>query len=427
MLVGPPRGTRDFYPDDMRIRNWLFNTWREMALRYGFEEYDGPVLESEELYIQKSGEEILSQLYNFVDKGGRRVALRPEMTPTMARMIGAKGGGLARPVKWFAIVQCFRYERMSLGRKREHYQWNLDIIGVNEVTAEAELIAAALDTIAALGIDQDTVVVKISHRGILEALLQSLDIPKGKWSSLFAVIDKHGKEPDTVLHSMCRSIEISDATINRLFRLFEVNGLEELERIFPAMGGGCKAVEDVRTLFGHLKNYGVDTHCQFSPTIVRGLPYYTGIVFESFDREGRFRALFGGGRYDHLLDMFGAKDSPAVGLGFGDVVACEIANFQKAVPDFQREIDYFIIPYSDEERCHAIVLAKELRRAGKRVDMALEIKRLKKALSDAHRTGARNAILLLPEELRERKVILRNMSSGQEDRIPLEELMSRLV
>jgi histidyl-tRNA synthetase len=424
MQFGPPRGTRDFYPEDMRMRNWLFGIWRETALRYGFEEYDGPVLESEELYVLKSGEEILSQLYNFSDKGGRRVALRPEMTPTMARMIGARGGRLTRPIKWFAIVQCFRYERMSLGRKREHYQWNLDIVGIKEVTAEAELIAAALDALSALGIDLGEVVVRISHRGILQALLESLELPREKWPGVFGVIDKHGKESEDVLRAMLVSLGITHDTTQCIFRLFEVRDIGEMAGLLSGSEGSSAAVKEVDTLFRLLEGYGIKEYCEFAPTIVRGLPYYTGIVFECFDREGRFRAIFGGGRYDHLLDMFGAEGSPSVGLGFGDVVVGEIVNARRSVPAFSKYIDYFIIPYSDAERSQAISLAQELRRLGSRVDMPLEIRRLKRALADADRAGARDAILVVPEELRDTKVIVRHMASGEEEKVDVRELIA---
>ncbi len=420
MRFAPPRGTRDFYPDDMRIRNWIFSTWRTCALAYGFEEYDGPIIESEDLYTVKSGEEIVSQLYNFTDKGGRRVAIRPEMTPTMARMIGAQGSRLPRPIKWFAIVQCFRYERMSLGRKREHYQWNLDIVGIRRVTAEAELLAVALDALQRLGIPLESIVVKVNHKGIPEALLESLEIPEEKRQHVLSIIDKQGKESEATLRDMCGALELSKGAIEEIFTLFRVSTFDMLGESIVKSQKAQAALEDLHGLFDCLGAYGIETYCRFTPTIVRGLPYYTGIVFECFDRAGKFRAIFGGGRYDRLLELFGAKDTPAVGLGFGDIVLRELLEARGCLPRLTKEVDFFIVPYSEAERSAAIQLAQALRKQGMCVDVMLETKKLKRALTDADRSGARYAVLLLPDELKDRMVRLRRMSTGVEEQIPLD-------
>lgn len=424
MRFAPPKGTRDFYPEEMRIRTWIFSTWRTCALAYGFEEYDGPIIEDEALYTLKSGEEILSQLYTFTDKGGRRIALRPEMTPTMARMIAAEGSKLARPIKWFAIAQCFRYERMSLGRKREHYQWNLDIVGTREVTAEAEVIAVALEALGRLGIPGEEVVVRINHKGIIEALFDSLEIPGEKRAPLSGIIDKHGKEPESALREMCAALDIPAAAVEEIFSLFRLSGLDSARRLAARTPAGVSAVDELERLFGFLGDYGVAGCCRFVPSVVRGLPYYTGIVFECFDRQGRFRAIFGGGRYDRLLELFGAKESPAVGLGFGDVVVREMLEARGALPHFKKELDFFIIPYSEAERATAIGLAQRLRRQGHRVDMTLEIRKLKRALTDAARSGARHALMLLPEELKERSVRMRSLATGEEQTVSIDAVCS---
>jgi histidyl-tRNA synthetase len=419
----PPRGMRDFYPDQMRTRNWLFSRWRESAIRYGFEEYSSSVVEQEELFILKSGEEIVSQLFNFTDKGGRRVALRPEMTPTFARMIAAKGGALAKPLKWFSIAQCFRYERMSKGRKREHYQWNLDLVGVPEVTAEAELLAVALDALEGLGLSGKDVVVRISHRGLLGAVLEALDIPQESWTGVFGIIDKRGKESDETLWKLMEAQGVPEASIRALFCLLEEKGFDPFYELLLQKGLPTASVEDLRALFDYLGAYGVGDYCEFSPSIVRGLPYYTGIVFECFDREGKYRAIFGGGRYDNLLELFGAGPLPSAGLGFGDVVIQEILQEKGLLPGLSRRIDFFLVPFSQEERAQAICTVQQLRKQGFCSDLVLNAKKLKGALREGARLRANRVVLLLPEELKQGLLVLRDLESGQEERIPEEKFL----
>lgn len=424
MQGAPPRGMRDFYPEEMRIRNWLFSCWRESAMRYGFEEYNSSVLEQEELFVLKSGDEIIDQLFNFTDKGGRRMALRPEMTPTFARMIAAKGGALAKPVKWFSIAQCFRYERMSRGRKREHYQWNLDVVGVPEVTAEAELMAVALDALERLGLSERDLVVRISHRGLLGAVLEGLAVPEGRRSEVFGVIDKRGKESDGTLRKRLEGLGVTQTAIRTLFSMLDEKALDVFHELLDEKGLGTESVEELRTLFDYLKDYGVEGFCEFSPSIVRGLPYYTGIVFECFDREARFRAVFGGGRYDNLLELFGAGALPAAGLGFGDVVIQEILQERSLLPELSRRMDFFLIPYSQSERRRAVQAVQRLRKGGFCADLILNEKRLKGSLREAVRVGARRAVLLLPEELEKGLVVLRDLSSGDEKRVPEGEFLA---
>ncbi len=413
----PPRGMRDFYPEQMRFQNWLYGHWRETALRFGFEEYGGTILEQEELFVLKSGGEIVEQLFSFTDKGGRRVALRPEMTPTLARLIGARGNALAKPLKWFSIGPCFRYERMSRGRKREHVQWNLDIVGIPEVTAEAELLSAALEALAGMGLDERDVVVRVSHRGLLGAVLDALDVPEERRMEVFGIIDKRGKESDRVLKEMLGAAGLPAGTIALLFEMLEERDLGAFQGFLEEKGKERKAIGELMDLFGLLEDYGIRRACEFSPEIVRGLPYYTGIVFEAFDREGKFRALFGGGRYDRLMALFGAGDHPAAGLGFGDVVIRELLEDRGKLPDLSRRVDFFLIPFSRAERPPAVRTAREIRRGGFRADLLLSSRRLKGALKEAARVGARRAVLFLPDELAEGLFVVRDLASGREVRV----------
>jgi histidyl-tRNA synthetase len=414
---------RDFYPDEMRTRTWLFSRWRESARCYGFEEYNSSVLEQEELFVLKSGEEIVSQLFNFTDKGGRRVTLRPEMTPTFARMIAAKGGALPKPLKWFSIAQCFRYERMSRGRKREHYQWNLDVVGVPEVTAEAELLAVALDALERLGLTEKDLVVRVSHRGLLGSVLEALAVPQEKWSEVFGVIDKRGKESEETLWRLVEGLGISQTTIRALFSILDEKTLDPFLALLAEKGLNTESVKDLKTLFSYVDDYGIQGYCEFTPSIVRGLPYYTGIVFECFDRKGKFRAVFGGGRYDKLLELFGAGSLPSVGLGFGDVVILEILKEKGLLPELSRRIDFFLIPYSREERARAVRTLQGLRKQGFCSDLLLNDKRLKGSLKEAARLRAKWAVLLLPEELEQGLLVLRDLQSGEEERIAEEQFL----
>jgi histidyl-tRNA synthetase len=423
MQLTPPRGMRDFYPEDARIRNWIFSVWREIALRCGFEEYDSSVVEQEEIYIVKSGQEITGQLFNFVDKGGRRVSLRPEMTPTLARMIAAKGNALPKPIKWFTIAQCFRYERMARGRKREHYQWNLDIVGVPEVTAEAELIAAALSSLECVGLTKADIVVRISHRGLLGSVLKGLGVPADAWPEVFGVIDKRGKERDDNLWKQLLKIGISEAVLRKLFFLLDQQRIDLFASFLDEMGLSAAPLQDLQTLFSLLQGYGWQDCCEFAPSIVRGLPYYTGIVFECFDRQGTYRAIFGGGRYDNLLQNFSSENQPAAGLGFGDVVIRELLEQTEKLPCLPRSLDFFLIPFSEQERPQAVSFLQKIRRQGMAADILLTTKKLKNALREASRIQVRGVILFLPDELKEGMLVLRNLQTGIENRIEIDQFL----
>lgn len=422
MITGPPRGMRDFYPEDVRLRNWLFGLWREVSESFGFEEYDGPVVEQEELYIRKSGEEIVGQLYNFEDKGGRRLALRPEMTPTLARMIIAKGSSLPRPIKWFSIPQCFRYERMSRGRKREHYQWNLDIVGVEDVTAEAEVIAAAVDFLRKTGLTDNDFRVFLSNRRLLATLLKCKGLPDEKFGDVCLVIDKKTKETDETLAGMMKDLGLSPEMVESIFQVLRIRTLEEAEQILVGAEAPLEPLQETRRVFDCLSSYGVEGVCQFDISIVRGLLYYTGPVFEFYDSARKFRAICGGGRYDNLLESYGGERITAVGLGFGDVVITEILADKGLLPSFDRKLDYVVIPFSEKERKVATELSQSLRAKGKKVSTVLDVKKLRKSLADADRLGAEKVAIVAPDELAVGKVVVRDMRTGEEKAVPISEV-----
>ncbi|KAK1313829.1 Histidine--tRNA ligase [Acorus calamus] len=310
-----------------------------------FEEVDFPVLESEALFIRKAGEEITEQLYSFEDKGGRRVALRPELTPSLARLVIQQGKSISLPLKWFAIGQCWRYERMTRGRRREHYQWNMDIIGTSRVRAEAELIYAIVCLFERLGITALDVGIRVSSRKVLQAVLQSYSVPEKLFSKVCIIIDKIGKIPTEEIEKELMLVGLSLEAVNGLLQVLSLTSLSKLEEVLGSEG---EAVSDLKKLFSLAEDYGYSQWIVFDASVVRGLAYYTGIVFEAFDREGKLRAICGGGRYDRLLSVFGGEDIPACGFGFGDAVIVELLKEKGLVPDLARKVDDIVFPLDTE-------------------------------------------------------------------------------
>eukprot|EP00878_Enallax_costatus_P021966 GHUV01023283.1.p1 GENE.GHUV01023283.1~~GHUV01023283.1.p1 ORF type:complete len:507 (+),score=184.07 GHUV01023283.1:290-1810(+) len=320
--TSPPRGTRDFYPEGMRLRNWLFGEWAAVAQLFGFEQFDVPVLESEELFVRKAGEEITDQLYNFQDKGGRRVALRPEITPSLARLVLGKGKQLPLPAKWWTIGQCWRYERMTRGRRREHYQWNMDIIGVQGIEAEAELLAAITTFFTRVGLSSADVGIKVSSRKVLAAVLDRYNVPRDNFAQVCVIVDKLEKLPRDKVEQELASLGVQHETVDGIISALSCRCLDQLlELLGPS---GSEALSDLQQLWRLAEGYGYKDWLVFDASVVRGLAYYTGVVFEGFDRAGQLRAICGGGRYDKLLGTFGGDNLPCAGFGFGDAVIVEL-------------------------------------------------------------------------------------------------------
>jgi len=386
MDLNPPKGTRDFYPEDQRIQNWLFDNFKKVAYRYGFEEYDAPVVESEELYIRKAGEEVTQQLYNFEDKGGRRLSLRPEMTPSLARMVLAKGNSLNLPLKWFSIPQCWRYERMTRGRRREHYQWNMDIWGVGGVEAEIELLSAIVSLFKDVGITHTDVGIKINSRKILTELMSKSGIPEEKWAPTCVLIDKLEKVSIDDIQSDLEQLGLDRKIIENLLETLKIKEIDELE---TKLGTSSPGITDLKKIFSLAQAYGIRDWLVFDATVVRGLAYYTGTVFEGFDRLGELRAICGGGRYDQLLETMGGASMPAVGFGFGDAVIMELLMKKGTIPDFSKgSSEIMIYAMNEELQSKAVEAAAVLRNHGWNVDLVLEIKKSKWVFQKAEKNGA---------------------------------------
>lgn len=417
--VNPPKGTRDFPPEEMRLRSWLFHNFREVSRLFGFEEVDYPVLESEALFIRKAGEEIRDQLYCFEDRGNRRVALRPELTPSLARLVIQKGKSLSLPLKWFAIGQCWRYERMTRGRRREHYQWNMDIIGVPEVTAEAELISSVVTFFKQIGISASDVGFKVNSRKVLQEILRSYSLSENLFAKVCVIIDKIEKIPIDEIKKELNSVGMPQEGVNKLLEVLSIKSLSELEEI---LGGAGEAIADLKQLFSLAEKFGYSEWIQFDASVVRGLAYYTGIVFEGFDRAGKLRAICGGGRYDRLLSTFGGDDLPACGFGFGDAVIIELLKEKGILPELIPQVENIVCALDHDLQGAAATVATMLREKGQSVDLVLESKPLKWVFKRAARINAQRLILVGNTEWKKGMVSVKILSSGEQSEIKIDEL-----
>ncbi|KAJ3693097.1 hypothetical protein LUZ60_012192 [Juncus effusus] len=417
--VNPPRGTRDFPPDEMRLRNWLFDHFREVSRILSFEEVDFPVLESEALFIRKAGEEITQQLYNFEDKGGRRVVLRPEITPSLARLVIKQGKSVSVPLKWFTIGQCWRYERMTRGRRREHYQWNMDIFGISKVYAEAELIQAIVLLFERLGIKSSDVGIRVSSRKVLQAVLNMYKVPENLFTQVCVIVDKFGKITREEMEKELISTGVSSDAINGIIDVLSLKSLSKLEEV---LGSEEEAVCELKKLFSLAENYGYAPWICFDASVVRGLAYYTGTVFEAFDREGKLRAICGGGRYDKLLSTFGSDDIPACGFGFGDAVIFELLKEKNLLPELKHKVDDIIFPLDEELHGLASKIASSLRKKGRSIDLVSD-KRLKWVFKHAERINAGRLVLVGNSEFERGAVRVKNLLTREESEVKIDDLV----
>lgn len=418
--TNPPKGTRDFYPEDMRLRTWLFDQWRDVAKTYGFSEYDAPVLESEALYTRKAGEEVTQQLYNFIDKGERSVALRPEMTPSLARMIMAKKGGIPLPLKWFSIPQCWRYERMTRGRRREHFQWNMDIWGVAGEEADAELLSAMVHFFKKIGLTSEEVGIKVNSRMVIGEILTELGIPAEKFAATCVLVDKLEKVPIDAIQGDLEELGLDRSVIEKLTGVLTVNSVDAIKDV---LGANSAAVQQISKLMSLCEAYDISDWILFDASVVRGLAYYTGVVFEAFDRKGVLRAIAGGGRYDKLLETFGGEPTPAAGFGFGDAVIVELLKDRDLLPSFDTAgIDTVVFAMSEDLYPAALLVATKLRNAGQSVDLILENKKTKWVFKHADRIGAKFCAIIGSQEFENGQVAVKNLSAGEQTTINIDSL-----
>jgi histidyl-tRNA synthetase len=414
------KGTRDFYPELMRLRNWICDAWRRVSLRNGFEEYDAPIFEYLDLFTAKSGNEIAEQLFSLTDRGGRNLAIRPEITPSLARMVNAKINALPRPIKWFSLPRLCRAENPQKGRLREFFQWNIDVIGSDEILADAECIFVCVDFLREVALTPQDVQVRIGHRALTVAALNFFGVPSDRVDAVLPVLDKRPKVSDEEFDRLCAQAGLNATQIDSV-RKFQDSATTDSIRELLA---GCDAVEpllaELDRLLDMLSDLGVSDYCRLDLKIVRGLAYYTGVVYEVFDAGESLRAVAGGGRYDNLLQVLGGPQVGATGFGMGDVVLGILLEEKGKLPNLAGQLDYFVID-GDGELRPVLDLLSKLRSRGLMADFSYARRAVGKQLKEANRRGARYALIVNSETL-----AVKDLQSGEQTDTTLERFLTGL-
>ena len=426
MKIPSVKGTKDFYPPDMARRNWIINGWKRVSVRNGFEEYDGPIFEYLKMFQIKSGDEIVEQLFSLKDRGGRGLAIRPEITPTLARMVNQQINSLPRPIKWFSVPRLCRAERPHRGRLREFFQWNVDIIGVEDVLADAEVIFTACDYLQEVGLTPDDIAVKISSREMLAALLQTIGIAESELEPLYAMLDKRSKLPRDTFEEMLTKQVPDENKRNKIIELMAIESIEQISDCLQLSKTAKESVDELSRLFELLGVMGVADFCVFDIGIVRGLAYYTGIVYEIYDRGEELRAIGGGGRFDNLLQQFGGPDIPATGFGIGDCVLAILLEEKGLLKPEPQKLDYFVacvVPALSQE--DAVKLVAKLRTKGYSADFSYKFTNLSKQLKLASERNAKKCIII-GEEFKNNELVVKDMATGQQELVDADEFLSQL-
>jgi histidyl-tRNA synthetase len=414
-------GFREFYPEDFSRRQHIFNVWRTAARSCGFQEYDAPVLEPLELYTTKSGDEIEGQLFSFTDKGERAVSLRPEMTPTVCRMVGAKAGALKRPIKWFSIAEFYRYERAQKGRLRAFNQFNADIFGEAGPEAEIELISLLIQCLAGFGLTKDDFYVRLSDRDLWFFYLEALGFNDAQSRALLSAIDKIEKMGDDAFKAYVETHgPLDPLKKNKITDFLKIRSLSDLEAALTAHQSEklSARLNDWRRVLEGLSAMGLSEFIAVDLSVVRGLAYYTGFVFEAFDRKGDLRALAGGGRYNDLVKKLGYADLPAVGFAIGDVTTGLLLEQRGLAPAFVNAPDVFVVLGGEAERRVAFADIRALRSAGWRVEYPFKDTAFGKQFKAAAESGARLALIYGSDELAKGVVKIRDLADRSEHEVP---------
>ena len=426
MKIPPVKGTRDFYPPQMAVRNWLIDGWKRVSVRNGFEEYDGPIFEYLKMFQLKSGDEIVEQLFSLKDRGGRNLAIRPEITPTLARMVNQQINSLPRPIKWFSVPRLCRAERPQRGRLREFFQWNVDIIGVDDVLADAEVIFTACDYLQEVGLGPDDIVVKISSRKMLAAVLETIGIAERELEPLYAILDKRSRLPGNAFEEMLTKQVDDENKCVKILELMNAESIEQIGSLLKLSRTAEESVDELQRLFGLLDCFGVSGFCKFDIGVVRGLAYYTGVVYEIYDKRSssatrmadELRAVGGGGRFDNLLQQFGGPAIPATGFGIGDCVL-EILLEEKGRLKNQlpaSRLDWFVAFTDKQFFQKAIEVTAKLRMAGLAANFSYKPVKLKKQLKDASAQNAQKCIII-GAEIENNELIVKDMATGKQELI----------
>lgn len=413
-MIQKQKGTRDFYPEEKRTQNYIFEIWKSVAESFGYEEINGPTMEPIDLY-KKSGSEIPEQIYTLKDKSDNEFALRPELTPTIARMISQKQG-IKRPIKWYAIPDCYRYEAPQSGRLRQFAQFNLDLLGTETTTSDAEVITVLVELLKAFGFTKNDVFVRISNRKVIESFLDYLTISNKK--EIAKLIDKYDKlSPEGFQEALTELIESKKA--QEISSFLKIRNISDIKFDFDEKGK--QGLKELNELFTKLKAFGVLEYCRLDLSIMRGFDYYTGTIFEAYDTNKKFRALAGGGRYDNLVDFLGGEPCPGIGFGMGDVILELLLQSKNKLPQLKKEIKYYIAPVNDFVLNTAIEIAQKLRKYNN-VELEVTSRKLSKQFEYASEIGAEKIVIVGEKDLENKQVTIRDLENGKEEKVNIKNL-----
>ncbi len=419
MKVEPVKGTRDFLPEQKFVQNWIFDNWKKVAEAYAFEDFDAPMLEPAELWQLKSGGEIPEQMYTLEDKNGRKLAIRPELTPSLARMMAANARSLPKPIKLYSIARCWRYEQPQKGRLREFFQFNLDLLGISTMQADAEVIATAIRLMQSFGLDEKDFYIRLSNRKIINSILNCLNVENVK--EVCRIIDKKDKISREEFEKELKDLNLNSAVIKKLGKALEAAKISELDKNLLDETG-ISGLKEISELIELLNFYGVEKFVRLDLAIARGFDYYTSTVFEVFDSSKKFRALAGGGRYNNLVSDFGGEELQGIGYGMGDVTLELFLREKGKIPNYDKGIDYFVATIGEKPVGLAIKAAERLREKGFKVELEISGKKLSKQLEYANKIGAKKLIVIGEEEEKTKKFKIKDMLTRSEEKASIETL-----
>ena len=414
-IIRSVKGTRDFYPDDMAYRRWMFDIIREVSTRFGYQEYEGPCLEFVDLYAAKSGEELVKeQAFVFTSRGDEELTLRPELTPTLARMVAQQQYELPLPLRWWSIGPFWRYEKPQRGRTREFYQWNIDLVGTETVAADAEIVAVAATFLKETGLSSDQVKIYVNNRRLMDEAFSRLEIPKDLRPAVFRVVDKLDKLSEKAWRAFALETGLSKTQVEGLLALLNNDSL-------------WQDSDELVQFFALIKTFGVEDYVAYNPKVIRGLDYYTGTVFEAFELGGKSRAILGGGRYDNLVSDVGGNRLPGVGFAMGDVVIELVLRDAGILPERSGiSPQVFVTVFDADTISDSLKLASELRNAGLRVIVYPEADKLGKQFKFADKLDIPVAVVLGPDELAEGNVTVKNLQTREQVVVPRNDLVNQI-
>jgi len=418
----PYKGVRDFYPEDMFIQNFIFSIMKKTVENFGYNEYNASILEPTSLYKAKSGDELVNeQTYTFTDRGGREVTLRPEMTPTVARMVAKRKRDLVFPLRWYSIPNMFRYERPQKGRLREHWQLNADLFGIKNINADVEIISLAYSLMKNFGAKDKNFEIKVNNRKILNYILKDfLKLETSEWNQIMKLVDRREKIKKEEFEAELSIILGEKSEI--FVKILKSKNILEFTSLLPKEIADNEGIKEIQSLINQLNGIGIK-NVSFSPDLVRGFDYYTGTVFEIYDKNPENnRAMFGGGRYDDLLDIFGEEKIPAVGFGMGDVTIRDFLETYKLIPEYKTNINLYICTLSDEYISEANSIANKMRILGLNVEVNLTDKKISDQMKIANKRGASFVLCIGENEIKTKKYKIKNMKTGKEKEIGLDDM-----